>query len=693
MKRTTKSTPVSWVTHDVAVTDPQPHLLREWLITNGAGGFASGTLTGAHARRYHALFVAAAHPPVGRVVALNQVLEQLVLAKGQQRQVLEFTTLAFRGGEGQRVLAPRGVELLRQFKRSLGVTWVYRWGDLELQRELNLHWKTQAATVAWRVTGLDRFTHTTATLRLAPMLTLRDFHALLRRDHAGPWDVAIAGVRDTVLVTRAATSVTLHVPGANFRGQSDEWWHDVWYAIDEERGQDCREDYFLPGWFEAALPAQRETSLSMTVTLGQAPADPLTGEDPKRSAHLQPLLRQLREFTDEPTAKLLAIAGDDFIVDRTLKGKKLATVIAGYPWFSDWGRDTFIAMEGLLLDTARFDEALSVFRAFAAAIRNGLVPNRFDDYEDSAAHYNTVDGSLWFIHAALRYVELSNDRKSWDELLAPAVKTILEAYIKGTDYDIRMTGDGLISAGNAGTQLTWMDAATGGVVFTPRHGKAVEINALWYSALVGAARLLRTSDRPAATHYDKLAARIKRSFPKVFAGVGEGLIDHVWTDAQGNDHPDLSIRPNQIFVASLPDSPLPRTAQTKMLKLVRERLLTPFGLLTLPPGDPNYHARFTGTQFDRDKAYHQGTIWPWLIGPYAEAVLRVGKFSPASKREALAAITPLLEMMAGKGDHAALGQIYEVHEAAFPHRPAGCNAQAWSVAALVHVLALLNTQP
>jgi len=340
------------------------------------------------------------------------------------------------------------------------------------------------------------------------------------------------------------------------------------------------------------------------------------------------------------------------------------------------------------LETGRFEEARLALQAYTESIRDGLVPNRFDDYDSEAAHYNTVDASLWYIRAALMYVEETGDRDCWEDWLGDSCRKIMDAYIRGTQFGIRMAGDGLVTAGSATTQLTWMDAACGGKVFTPRHGKAVEVNALWYYALVGMAEMVRPDQPPLAEHYLKLADRIKRSFGKIFWDESCGYLrDHLWTDEQGGEHPDTTLRPNQIFALSLPVSPLPRTKQVQVLDVLRRRLLTPYGLRTLPQDDSRYHGRYTGPQFERDKAYHQGTVWCWLIGPYCEAVLRCGDFSPESRREARAVLAPLLEELEGRG----LGQLHEICEADAPHRPVGCMAQAWSVGEALRVLRLIET--
>lgn len=718
----------NWRTHELDLTANelgQNPMTLEWLLTNGTGAYAMGTASGVNTRRYHGLLVATTRPPVGRVIALNQVLERLTLKKQEQTRDVDLTACLFRSpDDGQQVLSPPGRLTAHRFEKGLSTRWTYQWspngggsdaktseaaspdhGAITLTRELSLHWKQQAATLRYEIQGLDRLLEAgwAGTLSLKPLVTLRDFHSLLHMNNTGPISVSprpdnsLTVYRDDIVVTLQCQPGEL-IPMNPVR---DPWWYDIYYPVETERGLDDTEDHFVPGEYrielnQAAL-SQSPLVATLTVTLGEKPvaAEPTAGSD--RASHVQQVVGTTRVTLpdDGPLAgaavkQAMVTAADDFVVDRQFKGQTLSTILAGYPWFADWGRDTFISMPGLLLTTGRFDEACATLRVYAEAIRDGLVPNRFDDYDDKAAHYNAVDASLWFIHAALRYLNASGDRQSWDDWLCPAVMQIFHAYIRGTEHDIRMAGDALITAGSPNTQLTWMDAACDGVVFTPRHGKAVEINALWYSALASMADLLEQTDRPTSQHYTKLLKRIKRSFAKLFWDNDRGCLnDHIWTDDQGTDHTDATIRPNQIFAVSLPHSPLPRTRQKKVLQSVRDHLLTPFGLRTLPVDDPQYHGRYTGSMFERDGAYHRGTVWPWLIGPYAEAVLRAGQFSKKAKAEAYAAIKPLLGELCTSG----LGQLHEIHEADAPHRPVGCIAQAWSVAEVLRVLELIESTP
>jgi len=699
---------------------------REWLIANGTGAYAMGTAAGVPTRRYHGLFVAATRPPVGRVLLLSQVHEQLELhGKGDKVAQLELATLGFEGDGGERVYAPRGYAHLKKFERGLHVAWHYQWGQVRVTRTLRVHWKQQAATVGYCIDLPDEAAADDkagpAVLRLSPLTSLRDFHALMGEVPDEPIHTRAGASADTVTLQRGDLAMTMRCRGAVFNEAAD-WWRGVQYPIDAQRGQGDREDLFCPGFFEANLAGGKRHELMLTVALGSEPAEPMK-DDAARARHLAPMVEAIQPdapavrtasraagqkknkprpaasptlegIDDARLRRALVIAADDFVVDRGYSGQTLSTILAGYPWFADWGRDTFIALPGLLLETHRFDEARKVLEVFARSIRNGLVPNRFDDYADGDAHYNTVDASLWFVHAAMEYVHVTGDEPVFMDLLSGAAQAVLDAYAQGTENDIYMDADGLIAAGNPGTQLTWMDAAIGETVFTPRHGKAVEINALWHHALVGMSRLLEEHDPRTSQRYARWAAKAQQSFIKTFwSEQWARLIDHVYPDGRGHWVADTSLRPNMALATSLEHSPLEPSLRRPVLDAIESALLTPAGLRTLPADDANYHATYRGPQYGRDEAYHQGTVWPWLIGGYAQGVLRAGAFSAQAKAHALEAIRPLLLQM--MGDEASpfpmVGQLYEIHEAKAPHRPVGTPAQAWSVAEVLRVLRLIES--
>jgi len=654
----------------------RPALETEWLLANGTGAYAMGTPIGCNTRRYHGLLVAAARPPLERINTLNCVGETIRF-DGQHR---ELDTHEFAASPGT-VFHPDGWRHLIRFEKDSEIRWSYRIGSIGLVKTLRLVWKRQIAVLRYDVSFDPQPGEPTPdrlTLAVQPFFALRDFHALCRAYQHHPTIVDQRGAR---LTFAAADAPDFHIAADRGRYVHDEdWWHNFFYRHDAARHQEADESLFTPGRFEHTFDPQHYAPL--TLAFGLEPIDwGEIGADDGRLDHWRNIAKAVRQQTGDDSFVPTAIATDDFVVDRTVDDRPSTTIIAGYPWFSDWGRDTMIALPGCLLCTKRFDEARQTLETFARHIRNGLVPNRFDDYGGDP-HYNTVDASLWFVHAAMEYVRLSADREAWNDLLADACMQVVDAYSQGTDFNIAMDDDGLIIAGDEHTQLTWMDAARDGVVFTPRHGKAVEINALWYNAAAGCAEML---EGDAASRCDQLARRARRAFGKTFWDDELGYcLDHV--NAEGGDR---SLRPNQMFAASLPRSPLAVARQKTMVHNVRDRLCAPMGVRTLPSDDPNYHGRYQGTMFERDEAYHQGTVWAWLIGPLVEGWLRAHKFTAKSRREARQIIAPLQKHLENQG----LGQLPEIFDGDEPHTPRGCIAQAWSVAELLRAAMLVESEP
>ncbi|MEM9415206.1 MAG: amylo-alpha-1,6-glucosidase [Planctomycetota bacterium] len=694
-------------------TDTERFLEREWLLTNAAGGYAMGTARGANTRRYHGLLIAAAKPPVDRVVVLHHLVEQLTLHLGDGgTQTLEFGPMLFNNAQGSRVLAPDDTERFQRFDCDAAAVWSYQHGSLAFTRRLVIHDGEPACTVHYDFSGLSGACES-ATLTLRPFITLRGFHGLTH-EHDAAESYACDFRGDTLLVEHAGRSACYRMTGSA-ASPDPQWWTGVQYPIEQRRGQGDGEDLYAPGVFTLKLPSQDDAAASFTATLGDTAAQPVDATS-KRSGRVTQIAQHLHDIhaPGRPLAEreaagqvytALARAADDFIVRRIVGEKTLSTVIAGYPWFADWGRDTFIALPGLLLCTGRHAEARDTLEAFANAIRGGLVPNRFDDDDPALAHYNTVDASLWFVHSALEYLEHTGDNDAWDGWLARACVEVVEGYRKGTFADahdgetriaIAMQADGLIAAGNHDSQLTWMDAAApdheGKVrVFTPRPGKCVEINALWYSALERLASKLTSGFAAERKRYAALAVRVADSFGQRFWSPERGhLIDHLTQDAAGAWVEDTSLRPNMLIACALADSPVDPAHAAASVAAAKAKLLTPVGLRTLPQDDPDYHPCYQGPAFERDSAYHRGVVWPWLIGPYAEAVLRTGGFSDDAKREARAAIAPLLERLTTDRHPGALGQLHEIHEPEPPFAPRGCPAQAWSVAEVLRVWCMLH---
>ena len=622
---------------------------QEWLLTNGTGAFANGTVVGMNTRRYHGLLVAATVPPVGRVVAVNQLAETLTL-DGDQAHELSVNTFA------NGLIHPQGQQYLTRFAIGDDARWGYVVDGCRVDKQVQLCWGRQAAAVRYTVyagtaaNGVGR----PFKLSVRPFAGLRDFHALR---HAGTPPAVTAGPRRVTLADGSNT-VTITADAGTYAAAPD-WWYGFVYPVETERGQDDAEDLFTPGEFVIEGRGRGTVTLWVTLDPGATPGD-YDQELARRPAVPMP---------PRPTSanvNRLSRAAADFVVARASPDYSPGTtVMAGYPWFSDWGRDTMISLPGLLLVTRRFAEAKQVLGVFAQYVDGGMIPNRFDDYTGQP-EYNTVDASLWFVHAAFEYARLSGDDETLQAVLLPACRKIIDGYRAGTRYHIKMDpADGLIHQGDADTQLTWMDAKTGNVCFTPRQGKPVEIQALWYHALV----LMRE---------DALAAQVAASVQQQFyLGDDAGLADVVDGGKQ-----DKQIRPNQVFAVSLPNSPLTPVQQRAVVAVVQRELLTPVGLRTLAAGDPGYKGRYTGDPFHRDGAYHNGTVWPWLLGPFLDAYLRVNDRSVVSVTQAKQWLKPLLAHFADQG---CLGQMAEIFDGDEPRRPVGCYAQAWSIAEVLRV--------
>jgi predicted glycogen debranching enzyme len=625
----------------------QPHLSQEWLLTNGLGGFASGTIVGCNTRRYHGLLCAATNPPVGRMMLLNRIGE--ILKLDGCADLLELSINQFRNS-----LHPRGDKYLRRFELGNTAKWFYEVQGVKVTKEVQILWQQNATAIRYTI---DPGAHSVE-LNLLPFVSIRDFHAERHKD----WVQFETGQGEHhVWVRDGDNRVWLRCNEMQYKHEPD-WWTGHVYPIETERGQDDIEDLFKPGMFVATIT--RPTTITLVAAMNDIDSLDWDAElshrpVPSKNAERSMTLRRLHH------------AANDFIVARRCPdGTPGKTVIAGYPWFADWGRDTMISLPGLFLTTGRFEEAGKVLSTFANYVSEGMIPNRFDDYTNEP-HYNTVDASLWFIHAVFEFRRTSGDQNTFEQTLLPACRKIIEGHTRGTRFNIRMDpADGLITQGDHTTQLTWMDAKMGDTVFTPRHGKAVEINALWYHALV----LMGERD---------LAAKVKASFAKAFwISPFRGLADVI----EGTRR-DASIRPNQIFAASLPNSPLNEEQQRAVVEVVRRELLTPMGLRTLAMSDPKFCPRYAGEQRSRDCAYHNGTVWAWLIGGFLDAYLRVNKRSTESIAQAKVWLNPLIDHMNSSG---CVGSISEIFEADPPHRPVGCFAQAWSVAEVLRLAAELG---
>ncbi len=644
------------ISFDAAVThDLEQAGSREWLEANGLGGWASGTIAGCHTRRYHGLLVAATRPPAGRMVLLSKLAETVV--DGDRR--FELDTNRYSGA-----VHPRGHELLSSFTLDPLPTFLYEAGGVTLGKTIAAIHGENTTVVLYDVLEAP----TSFTLELRPLIAYRDYHALQHRN--GAIRFANASFKDGVFRARpyeGAPELFLQLAAAGFDAKPD-WYFGFEYTEEKARGLDAYEDLFCYGAFRRRLV--KGERFGVIVSTGE-----VAGRDPvalvaKERARRKAVADAVSSGDD--MQRTLALAADAFVVRR---GEDKRTIVAGYPWFSDWGRDTMIALPGVCLATGRHDDAKTILRASARSVDAGMLPNRFPDAGE-APEYNTVDATLWFFVAAHRYLEASGDEDFVLGELLPVFKDIVAWHERGTRYGIRVDDDGLLLAGEPGVQLTWMDAKVGDWVVTPRHGKPVEIQALWYNALCILADLEKRAGRFAeGASLLARAKRVKERFVEVFWNADASCL----FDVVDGDRRDASIRPNQLFALSLPYPLLPKDKARAVLAVVEEKLLTPYGLRSLSPDDPSYRGRYEGGPSSRDASYHQGTVWSWLLGPYADAlVMTNGATGKAKARKAISGLAPhLLE--------AGLGTISEIFDGDAPHTPRGCPAQAWSVGETLRV--------
>ena len=648
-------------------------LTREWLITNQIGAYASGTVVGCNTRRYHGLLIAAATPPMGRFLALSTIMEQALLhPDSPEEKTFDLATNEFIGA-----FCPSGADHLAAFHYETIPTFVFRLDGVEVTKEIILADDANAVAVRYRPCGAP------VRLRLAPFLALRDFHHLrsAEQEHQMTFEQTGAGVMVHDLKWPEHT-VHFRLDSGNGRFESgSQWWYRFHYRTDVARGQDGLEDLYGPGAFVCDL-ADGESCCLVAGADDPPMLDSAAAMERWRQRRAD-LAASVGAEADD-LSRRLAVAGDAFVVRRKAPHggeHPSTTILAGYPWFADWGRDAFVALPGLLLSTGRFDRAREVFRTFADHVSEGMIPNRFDDYS-GAPHYNSIDASLWFAIAAERYVDATGDLGFWRDVLMPTIDAVLTAYHDGTRFDIHADADGLLTGGSHETQLTWMDAKLGDEVIAARHGKAVEINALWHSAHGIMADRCRGLDEGRAEHYAAAAEMIGHAFARTFWNEADGCL----YDCVTNSLPDPSLRPNQIFAVSLPHGALNADQQKAVVRVVMEKLLTPMGLRSLSPDDPRYRRRYGGSWESRDRAYHQGTVWAWLIGAFIEAYLKVEGPTPFAVHQAA-------QWLEGFGEHlgqAGLGSISEIFDADPPHTPRGCIAQAWSVAEVLRAKLLVN---
>ena len=628
---------------------------REWLITNGLGGYASSTLTGANSRRYHGLLVAVQNPPTDRQVLVSKVEETLMTEQGP------VALASNRYGE---FVHPQGWQYLTSFDRLPLPTWVFQAGEHSISKTVFMVQTANTTVVAYKNLGKKA-----VTIQLMPLFVHRDYHSLFHQSDYFNYYVAQTSPYLKLYSHYGAEPLYCAFSSGTFT-ENRAWYNRFTYRQEQERGLDFMEDAYSVGHIETRLEPGEECFLTFATdekTLIPDPAD-LRAWEIKR-------VEDLRKSQTEPFLQDLVISANQFIVQR--QSTHSETIIAGYHWFTDWGRDTMIALRGLCISLGHQQTAQRILATFFQYLDDGMLPNRFPDNSHDPIEYNTIDATLWLFVALYEYHQKFNDlafiEQHFEQLL-----TILDAHKNGTRYGIHVTDEGLLYGGKGTAQLTWMDARVGDYVVTPRHGCPVEINALWYNALqitiFFAKQLRRKPDM-----YALLLRRFEESFRTHFWNEKGYLNDVVIPGGS----PDGSIRPNQIYALSLPFPLLNKTDQQQILATVDTHLYTPYGLRTLAPSDPAFVAVYGGDQWLRDTAYHQGTVWPFLLGEYWPAWFRVHGDSAKARKQMYSELVTLKQHFY---ENDCLFGISEIFDGLHPQQGRGTANQAWSVGAIIKLM-------
>lgn len=623
---------------------------KEWLVTNGIGGYASGTIINANTSKYHGLLIASQKPPGRRIV---------LLSKMDERFSCEPCTYNFAANQHASGFTQHGFIHLQQVKINPFPTFVYSFGDNFLEKTIFMVHGANTTVILYRVLNGSL----PAVLRLTPMVNCRGHHHITRQGEID-FSQSIIGSSVSIKGRDGLPWLRLSCDAGSYT-KDGKWYNDLVYAVEEERGGNPYEDLYVPGYFEVPLSPEENKTFTIIATTGDAVS--ANGMDLLKNEQERICRVVDQAGSEDYFIRCLACAADAFIVQRSSTGKK--TIIAGYPWFADWGRDTMISLPGLTLVTKRFREAKEILQTFVHHCRHGLMPNAFFDGRNEPV-FNTVDASLWFVNAVYKYLLYTADLDFVRECLFPAVKEIIQWYMTGTEYNIAMDEDGLLQAGSPHVQLTWMDAKVDDWVVTPRHGKAVEINALWYNSLMihnTVSKLL--GEKP---EYAALPEKIRKAFQQKFWNEKGGYLN----DVVSIDGVDKSVRPNQLLAASLPYSMLTIKQMRSVVQKVWSELYVTYGIRSLSPWDPAYVGIYRGDRVKRDGAYHQGTAWSWLIGPFITAYRRANHYNKASREQAQLFISPFWDHLHDHG----VGYISEIFDGDEPAVPRGTIAQAWSVA-------------
>lgn len=641
-------------THDT-LNDLDEATSREWLETNGLGGFSSSTIIGLNTRRYHGLLTAATKPPVGRIVMLSK-LEETLIIDGRR---YELSANQYPG-----TIHPQGFQYQTGFRLDPFPVFIYEVAGLRLEKSVFMVQGQNSVVVHYELPAGT--TMKDIKFEIRPLIAFRDYHSTTHENSALQPHVEM-GEGMTTVAPYAGLPALHFAHDAGALDADGFWYRNFEYVIEKERGLDFSEDLFSPFSMTFHLDGSSAGRI-----IASTERHDIARADEYRDAEIarRRAIKTRMPAEHNELVRSLAAAADQFIVAR----ERCKTVIAGYHWFSDWGRDTMIALPGLTLATGHEEVAKSILSEFALHVDQGMLPNRFPDTGETP-EYNTVDGTLWFLEAVRSLLQYTNDYEFVRTKLYDVLKDIISWHLRGTRYNIHVDENGLLVSGEPGVQLTWMDAKVNDWVVTPRHGKPVEIQALWYNALRVMEQLAsKFGDVESKSQYAELAGRAKTSFNEQFWNEEANCL----YDVVDGDARDGSIRPNQVFAVSLFHSMISQERAESILSVVERELLAPRGLRTLSPGDSHYVGQYAGSPLSRDGSYHQGTVWPWLMGAYITACVKTrGKIIG---REFAA------KWLRNFGDHlheACLGQVSEIFDGDAPQKARGCVAQAWSVAELL----------
>lgn len=626
---------------------------REYLITNGIGGYCNSTICGANIRKYNALLVAATNPPVDRRVLLSKLDETVFL---DNKEYVIYSN------ENMEQIIDEGYKYEISFENSPFPKQNFVVDGVFISKKITMKYGQNITVVNYSIRNNNK----SFKMRIQALINNRDHHA----------NTKLGGFKCKQEVCDNGTDISFDINSLKLYLKSDkarykrdeEWYMGMYYDNENGRGLDDFDNHFIPGYFELSLNPYETAEFSIiasTESIDEVDGRKYFEDELERK---RSILGKL-QFRDE-LSEMLALAADQFLVKR--KSTATATVIAGYPWFTDWGRDTMIALPGLTLCTGRFEEAKELLLTFSKYVKDGLVPNMFPD-TDVEPIYNTIDASLWYFNAVYQYLKYTNDYEFIRNNIFQTLTAIMNYHIKGTKYDIGMDPkDGLLKGGNKDTQLTWMDVKIEGFAVTPRHGKAVEINALWYNAVCIYKKLCEKFNIN-YEFYDQLIYKIKENFIKKFWNDNKNY----FYDYIDGDICNDQIRPNGIIALSLPYCMVDKDMAKRVISVALEKLYTPYGLRSLALDDKQYTGRYSGNLLERDLAYHQGTVWAWLIGPFISAVKKWCKDDELCNK--------LIEPFYDHLRDCCIGTISEVFDGDAPYKPKACYAQAWSVAEVLRV--------